>query len=73
MDNTQARMLAFETDWYHLGGGSSQKINDEFGLSDRDFFSEVSRLVHDEPPTSLTVPELRRMQGVIRRRLWMAR
>ncbi len=73
MNNMQERMIAFETDWYNLGGGSSQTINDEFGLSDRDFFAEVSHLVDTEPPASLTRSELSRMRGVIRRRLWMAR
>ncbi|MEE4025725.1 hypothetical protein V1Y59_21755 [Gordonia sp. PKS22-38] len=66
-------MVDFETHWYPLGGGSSSVIADEFGLSDRDFFREVDRIVSDDPPSSLSTGELRRMRGVIRRRLWMAR
>ena len=66
-------MLQFETSWYPLGGGSSREIGEQFGLSDRDFFSEVGRLVETEPPEALSWSELRRMREVIRRRLWMAR
>lgn len=73
MDNKQRQMVDFETNWYPLGGGSSSEIVEQFGLDDRDFFSQVDRIVADEPPGSLTTAELRRMQSVIRRRLWMAR
>ncbi|MBD0862418.1 hypothetical protein IA539_14505 [Gordonia sp. zg691] len=73
MDSKQQQMVQFETNWYSLGGGSSRQIVEEFGLDDRDFFSEVSRLVATDPPTALTAAELRRMREVIRRRLWMAR
>ncbi|MFW0794795.1 DUF3263 domain-containing protein [Gordonia sp. CPCC 205515] len=73
MDNKQQQMLDFETNWYSLGGGSSKAIVEQFGLNDRDFFSQVNRIVEDEPPATLTKSELTRMQSVIRRRLWMAR
>ena len=73
MDSKQQQMLQFETNWYPLGGGSSREIGEQFGLSDRDFFSEVGRLVETEPPEALSGSELRRMREVIRRRLWMAR
>lgn len=73
MDNKQQQMLAFETDWYQLGGGSSRVITERFGLTDRDFFSEVDRIVASDPPPSLTHSELGRMRSVIRSRLWMAR
>ncbi|WP_238419451.1 DUF3263 domain-containing protein [Gordonia sp. 'Campus'] len=73
MDSKQQQMIRFETDWYPLGGGSSRQIVEEFGLTDRDFFSEVNRLVDADPPAALSAAELRRMREVIRRRLWMAR
>ncbi|HMS77435.1 DUF3263 domain-containing protein [Gordonia sp. (in: high G+C Gram-positive bacteria)] len=74
MDNpTHQKMLAFETDWYPLGGGSSVAIREQFGLSDRDFFGEVDRLIEVAPPEKLTTAELDRMRKVVRRRLWMAR
>lgn len=73
MDSKQQHMIQFETNWYSLGGGSSRQIGEEFGLTDRDFFSEVDRLVDTDPPSALTDSELRRMREVIRRRLWMAR
>ena len=73
MDSKQQQMIQFETDWYSLGGGSSRQIVEEFGLTDRDFFSQVDRLVDTDPPSGLTAAELRRMRQVIRRRLWMAR
>lgn len=69
----QQKMVDFETSWYSLGGGSSREISEQFGLSDRDFFSEVNRLVDAAPPAQLSTSELRRMREVIRRRLWMAR
>lgn len=69
----QQQILDFGTSWFALGGGSSQQIDERFGMSDRDFFTELDRLVADSPPTSLTKGELRRMRDVIRRRLWMAR
>lgn len=67
------QMIDFETSWYALGGGSSSAISERFGLSDREFFGEVDRMVTDDPPATLSSGELRRMRGVIRRRLWMAR
>ncbi|MGV9711339.1 DUF3263 domain-containing protein [Gordonia sp. NPDC003424] len=73
LDKRQQQMIDFETSWYQLGGGSSKVIVERFGLNDRDFFSEVDRIVTDDPPSSLTSAELRRMRSVIRRRLWMAR
>ncbi len=73
MDAKQQQMLAFEKQWYRLGGGSSHAISERFGLNDRDFFSEMDRLVQVEPPATLTTSELRRMRSVIRHRLWMAR
>ncbi|MCC3324518.1 DUF3263 domain-containing protein [Gordonia bronchialis] len=73
MNSKQQEMLQFETSWYSLGGGSSRQIIEQFGLSDRDFFSEVDRLVDTDPPEALSRAELRRMREVIRRRLWMAR
>ena len=73
MDNaTHQKMLEFETDWYPLGGGSSVEIREQFGLSDRDFFGEVDRLIELAPPQTLTDTELDRMRKVVRRRLWMA-
>ncbi|MGW0038540.1 DUF3263 domain-containing protein [Gordonia sp. NPDC003376] len=72
MDTTQQKMLDFETNWYSLGGGSSSEITEQFGLTDRDFFTEVDRLVDTSPPASLSSAELRRMRRVIRHRLWMA-
>lgn len=68
----EQQMLDFETNWYTLGGGSSSEITEQFGLSDRDFFTEVDRLVDTSPPASLSSTELRRMRRVIRHRLWMA-
>lgn len=73
INSKQQEMLQFETSWYSLGGGSSRQIIEQFGLSDRDFFSEVDRLVDTDPPEALSRVELRRMREVIRRRLWMAR
>lgn len=73
MDIRQREMLDFETRWYRMGGGSSSAIVERFGLTDRDFFTEVDRIVADDPPTGLSVSELRRMRSVVRRRLWMAR
>ena len=73
INSKQQEMLQFETSWYSLGGGSSRQIIEQFGLSDRDFFSEVDRLVDTDPPEVLSRAELRRMREVIRRRLWMAR
>ncbi|ACY21732.1 hypothetical protein Gbro_2491 [Gordonia bronchialis DSM 43247] len=73
INSKQQEMLQFETSWYSLGGGSSRQIIEQFGLSDRDFFSEVDRLVDTDPPEALSRAELRRMREVIRRRLWMAR
>ncbi|MFT4125252.1 MAG: DUF3263 domain-containing protein [Gordonia sp. (in: high G+C Gram-positive bacteria)] len=73
MNSKQQQMLDFETSWYSLGGGSSREITEQFGLSDRDFFTEVKELVDADPPSTLTSSELRRMREVIRRRLWMAR
>lgn len=69
----QQQMVDFETHWFALGGGSSHEITEQFGLTDRDFFAEVSGLVDSEPPSTLSNSELRRMRQVIRRRLWMAR
>lgn len=71
MDNKQQQMLDFETSWYPLGGGSSREIREQFGLSDRDFFGEVDRIMSDDPP-ALTHAQLNRMRSVVRRRLWMA-
>lgn len=73
VDNKQQQMLDFEKNWYPFGGGSSRAITERFGLNDRDFFRQIDQIVQEEPPTSLTSAELRRMRGVIRRRLWMAR
>lgn len=73
MNSKQQQMVQFEADWYALGGGSSRQIIEQFGLTDRDFFSEVDRLVDTDPPSGLSASELRRMREVIRRRLWMAR
>lgn len=72
-NDKQQKMLEFETNWYALGGGSSHEISEQFGLSDRDFFSEIGRLLDTSPPAGMTTSELRRMREVIRRRLWMAR
>lgn len=72
MDTRQQEMLEFETEWYPLGGGSSSAIVERFGLTDRDFFAEVDRIVNDFPPDTMSVSELRRLRGVVRRRLWMA-
>ncbi|MFI8774236.1 DUF3263 domain-containing protein [Gordonia sp. NPDC062954] len=69
----QQKMIDFEKHWYQLGGGSSSAIAEQFGLTDREFFDEVDRIVADDPPATLTSGELRRMRGVIRRRRWMAR
>lgn len=74
MNDRQQQMIQFERDWAPLGGGgSSQQIIEEFGLSDRDFFAELNRIVDADPPEALSASELRRMREVIRRRLWMAR
>ncbi|MGV9825618.1 MULTISPECIES: DUF3263 domain-containing protein [unclassified Gordonia (in: high G+C Gram-positive bacteria)] len=73
MDTKQKQMLDFETNWYALGGGSSRAITERFGLSDRDFFTEIKRLIDTAPPSTLTRTQLARMHEVIRRRLWMAR
>ncbi|GAC70258.1 hypothetical protein GS4_33_00730 [Gordonia soli NBRC 108243] len=73
VDDKQQQMIDFERHWYPLGGGSTDEIGAQFGLTDRDFFAQVGRLVDDQPPSALTAAELRRMRGVIRRRLWMAR
>ncbi|MEO9330095.1 DUF3263 domain-containing protein [Gordonia aurantiaca] len=73
MDDRQLQMIQFEKNWYPLGGGSSKQIIEEFGVSDRDFFAELDRLVDADPPEALTESELRRMRQVIKRRLWMAR
>ena len=48
-------------------------VREQFGLSDRDFFGEVDRLIEVAPPEKLTTAELDRMRKVVRRRLWMAR
>lgn len=72
-DQKHKQMLDFETNWYPLGGGSSSEIAEQFGLSDRDFFAQVDKLVDTSPPASLSHSELGRMRKVIRRRLWMAR
>ncbi|MHC3000798.1 DUF3263 domain-containing protein [Gordonia sp. GN26] len=73
MNDRQQQMIQFEKHWYPLGGGSSTQIIEEFGLSDRDFFAELNRIVDADPPEALSAAELRRMREVIRRRLWMAR
>ena len=73
VDDKQQQMLDFEKSWYPFGGGSSRAITERFGLTDRDFFREIDQIVENEPPPALTTAELRRMRGVIRRRLWMAR
>ncbi|MGC4932278.1 DUF3263 domain-containing protein [Gordonia sp. DT30] len=73
MNNKQQQMIDFESSWYSLGGGSSREINEQFGLSDRDFFAELNQIVSAAPPRGMTNAELRRMREVIRRRLWMAR
>lgn len=73
MDSKQKQMVDFETSWYPFGGGPSKSIVEQFGLNDRDFFREVDRIVQADPPERLTSTELRKMRGVIRRRIWMAR
>ena len=73
MNDKQLQMIQFEKNWYPLGGGSAKQITEEFGVSDRDFFAELDRLVDTDPPETLSDSELRRMRQVIKRRLWMAR
>ncbi|GAA1480195.1 hypothetical protein GCM10009624_06350 [Gordonia sinesedis] len=73
LDTRQKQMVDFETHWYPLGGGASAEISEQFGLSDRDFFAQVGKLVDTSPPATLSRSELGRMRQVIRRRLWMAR
>ncbi|PYE18073.1 uncharacterized protein DUF3263 [Williamsia limnetica] len=67
-------MLDFESKWYRLGGGPSEEIHDRFGMSDRDFFTELNDLVSGADLFDDIAPdELAMMRGVIRRRLWLAR
>jgi|GEM_PF-3595267 len=73
MDPTQRQMLDFEQSWYALGGGSSREISSQFGLSDRDFFTQVQHLLNAEPPVTLSKGQLARMREVVRSRIWMAR
>lgn len=72
VDDKQQRMLEFESSWYRLGGGSSDEISRRFGLSDRDFFDEVDRLLTDAPPAALSASQVSQMHSVVRRRRWMA-
>lgn len=65
-------LLDFEVRWYSLGGGPSQQIHEQFGMSDRDYFIRVNDLLEKEPPETLSSVVVDRMRGVVRRRLWMA-
>lgn len=73
MDPMQRQMLDFEQNWYALGGGSSSEITSQFGLTDRDFFTQVENLLNAEPPVTLSKGQLARMREVVRNRIWMAR
>lgn len=71
LTSRQRRMLEFALVWYALGGGSAEEINERFGISDREFFAEVDRLMAVSPP-ALNPTQFERMRTVVRRRIWLS-
>lgn len=70
----QKDMFEFESRWYRLGGGPSEEIYSQFGMSDRAFFEQLHTLVDsDEALDRLGPRDAEVMRAVIRRRLWLAR
>ncbi|GAA2052328.1 hypothetical protein GCM10009722_07180 [Williamsia deligens] len=72
------KLLEFELGWFQRGGGPTDKIREEFGMGDVEFFHRLREYL-DNPAERVddggTLPAhvVEQMKAVCRKRLWLAR
>ncbi|MCP2160600.1 DUF3263 domain-containing protein [Williamsia serinedens] len=70
------KLLAFELGWFQRGGGPSEKIREEFGIGDAEFFHRLNEYLDESVAhrdEALPPHVVEKMKAVCRKRLWLAR
>ncbi len=70
-DHEMARMFDFQRRWSHLGGGSAEDIQGEFGLNAMTYFGRLKDVLESDPPDNVGRSEVALLLRVCRRRLWL--
>ncbi|GGF34144.1 hypothetical protein [Williamsia phyllosphaerae] len=66
-------LIGFELGWFQHGGGPAEKIREQFGLGDVEFFTRLRSRLDESADGSMSVQVVEQMKAVCRKRLWLAR
>ncbi|MBT0566598.1 hypothetical protein [Williamsia sp. CHRR-6] len=70
---THDELIDFGLGWFQRGGGPAEAIRERFGLSEREYFTQLRHRLDGIDTDEVPRRVVEQMKAVCRKRLWLAR